>query len=269
MKLFDAHNHWHHPKLAPYRSDIEPELRRIGLAAAIVNGTCEADWDDVAALAAKDQRAWPAFGIHPWNVSERSRDWREKLEELLTTHPPSSVGEIGLDRWIEGHDLKDQTAVFTAHLALAVKYDRPATVHCLQAWGALTEIVRHRALPRRGFLLHAYGGSAELAHEFVERGAFFSFSPYFLHERKSAQREVFRMLPLDRLLVETDAPSLWPPEERNPRPLQDADGEPINHPANLDIAYAGLAEVRGCEVAELADAVEKNFIRLFGWGAEK
>ncbi len=268
MNLFDAHNHWHHAKLAPHRREIEPELLRIGLVAAIVNGTQEGDWDHVASLAIEDQRAWPAFGVHPWNVSDRSPHWLEKLEDMLATHRLASVGEIGLDRWIEGHNLEDQAAVFTAQLALAVKYDRPATVHCLRAWGALTEIVRHHVLPPRGFLLHAYGGSVDLTDEFVERGAYFSFSPYFLHERKTGQREVFRILPLDRLLVETDAPSLWPPADRNPRPLQDADGEPVNHPANLDVAYAGLAEVRGCEVEELAAAVEKNFMRLFGRGAE-
>jgi TatD DNase family protein len=75
----------------------------------------------------------------------------------------------------------------------------------------------------------------------VRRGAYFSFSPYFLHERKAAQREAFAAIPLNRLLVETDAPDLRPPDGANPRPLIGSDGNPANHPANIDVSYRGLA----------------------------
>jgi TatD DNase family protein len=99
---------------------------------------------------------------------------------------------------------------------------------------------------------------------FVERGAYFSFSPYFLHGRKAAQREVFAAIPVDRLLVETDAPDLRPPDEWNPRPLIDVEGNPVNHPANIDVAYQGLARIRGMEVEKLAPAIAQNFARIFG-----
>jgi TatD DNase family protein len=119
--------------------------------------------------------------------------------------------------------------------------------------------------PLRAFVLHSYGGSADLVREFVQRGAFFSFSPYFLHERKARQRDVFQGIPLDRLLVETDAPDMAPPLELNEHPLAESGtGVPLNHPLNLILAYRALAETRGVPMEELTLQMESNFAQVFG-----
>ena len=262
--LFDAHNHLHDTRLAPHLPAILETLRPLDLRGAVVNGTREDDWPAVASLARQHSWVTPSFGLHPWSASQRSPQWLGTLRRQLDAHPRAGLGEIGLDRWISGHDLDDQRTVFTAQLAIAAAENRPATIHCIQAWGALWEILRDHPLPARGFLLHAYGGPAEMIAGFVSRGAYFSFSPYFLHERKHAQRDAFRQIPPERLLVETDAPDLRPPDERNPHPLLDATGQPINHPANLSVAYAGLSEVRDVPPTELANLVAENFARLFG-----
>lgn len=258
MNYLDAHNHLHDARLAPHRAAIFDELRRIGVTNAVVNGTREGDWDAVAALGFGQ----PSYGLHPWYVRERSDAWLENLRARLVAEPPAAIGEIGLDRWVEGHDLAVQTPIFTAQLDLAAELHRPATIHCIRAWGALWDTLQAHDLPA-GFLLHAYGGPAEMVPGFVARGAYFSFSPSFLAERKAAQREVFRTLPLDRLLVETDAPDLRPPDDRNPRPLTAPDGSPINHPANIDLAYATLAELRGLSLEALGSIAAENFVRIF------
>jgi TatD DNase family protein len=262
--LYDAHNHLHDGRLAPHRSGILETLAPLDLCGAVVNGTREDDWDAVAAFSRAHPWALPSFGLHPWNVPQRSPHWLDTLQRHLAEHPRAGLGEIGLDRWIEGHDLDDQCSVFTAQLALAAEQNRPATIHCVRAWGALAEIIRTHPLPARGFLIHAYGGPAEMVAEFVGRGAFFSFSPSFLQERKAAQRRIFQQLPADRLLIETDAPDLGPPDEHNSHPLFDPAGKPLNHPANIEVAYAALAELRGCSRETLEPLVAVNFARLFG-----
>ncbi len=264
MKLFDAHNHLHDLRLAPHRAAILPALEDIGVERAVVNGTREADWGAVAALANAHPFVLPSFGLHPWHVADRTADWLEALREKLEAHPVAGVGEIGLDRWIDGHDIALQSDIFHAQLALAAELNRPVTIHCLRAWGALGEALRSVPLPARGFLIHAYGGPAEMIDGFVARGGYFSFNAYFLHERKTQQREVFREIPAVRLLIETDAPDLRPPDERNPHPLRDASGGPINHPANIALAYEALAAIRDVSIEELAAQVEQNFARLFG-----
>jgi TatD DNase family protein len=99
----------------------------------------------------------------------------------------------------------------------------------------------------------------------AELGAYFSLPGYFAHERKVRQREVFKQVPRERLLIETDAPDQLLPDERNRHPLTDpATGRPVNHPANLHAVYAFAAELLGQPLHALAAQVGENFHRLFG-----
>ena len=265
--LTDAHNHLQDEWLRPHLGAIAAELEALGTVRAVVNGTTEVDWGDVAALASRHAWVQPSYGLHPWFIRSRTPHWLERLRERLDGDPRCCVGEIGLDRWMEGFDLDDQRAVFLPQLALAAERDRPVTIHCLKAWGALTEILRRVEVPRRGFLLHAYSGPSEMVKELVDLGAYFSFSGSFLHERKERQRAAFREVPADRLLVETDAPAMPLPAGRERHRLPDTpEGNRVNHPANLIVAYEGLADLRGLPVETLARMVGENADRFFGPG---
>jgi TatD DNase family protein len=281
MRLYDAHNHLQDAWLTPHRAEVMALLHGIPLAGAVVNGTAESDWNDVAGLAAEHAFIRPSYGLHPWNVGNASGAWRDRLRAILQRDPSACVGEIGLDRWILDRARPDdprlaglvraplevQLETFRWQFALAHQLERPVTIHCIDAWGALADTLRQQPGPRCGFLLHAYGGSAEIAREFAEHGAYFSFNGYFLGERQRAKRIVFETLPLDRLLVETDAPAMPLPEAAREFALPGlADGNPINHPANIGAVYRGLAGVRNMRVEELAHVVAENFHRLFGTG---
>ena len=264
LPLIDAHTHLQDDSLFPSRDAVFRDLEEIGIAGAVVNGTTERDWGAVTALARQHPWIVPSYGLHPWHLTQRTPDWREKLEAILDQDPQCAVGEIGLDRWIPGFDFDVQKSVFLTQLAMATERNRPATIHCLKAWGALWEIVRENPVPVRGFLLHAYGGPAEMVDGFLRRGAYFSFNGYFLEARKSDRRELFRRIPPDRLLVETDAPAMPLPLERRRWSLPDApEGKPVNHPANIAVVYEELAELRGWSLAALAEQARENFERLF------
>ena len=105
-------------------------------------------------------------------------------------------------------------------LRLAAERNLPLSIHCLQAWGPLLDILRAEPRPACGFLLHSYGGAAELVAPLAELGAYFSLPGYFALERKTRQREAFRQVPADRLLIETDAPDQSLPPERVQYPLR-------------------------------------------------
>lgn len=261
--LFDAHNHFQDERLAPWRDEILASLPAAGLKEAVVTGSSEEDWEDVANLARTYDWIRPAFGLHPWYVKDRSGAWQEKLQGYLTAFPGSVVGEIGLDRWIENPDIEAQTECFRWQLELAAEWNRPASIHCLRAWGLMDEVLRSAPLPLCGFLLHSYGGPAEMITGFVKLGAYFSLSPYFGHPRKAAQLATFGHVPLDRLLAETDAPDMWPPPELNPHPLQ-FEGKDLNHPLNLSVSYDLLAQVRQIDRSVLVDQIAQNYQRLFG-----
>jgi TatD DNase family protein len=263
VELYDAHNHLQDDWLQPYAANCFQALGEIGLKRAVVNGTTESDWGLVAALAKSYPWVLPSYGLHPWFIAQRTDSWESRLQQQLNAG--GYVGEIGLDRWKRPFDWTDQQQVFRQQLRIATQRDLPVTIHCLQAWGALLDILREEPLSRSGFLLHAYGGPREMVKEFSRLGAYFSFSGYFLHERKQERREVFRMIPPDRLLVETDAPAMPLPRGKEIYPLPPApEGQPINHPANLGVVYEGLAEIRGMKIEDLAQLVAGNFGRLFG-----
>ena len=308
--LYDAHNHLQDPWLSPHRAQIFADLARIPLRRAVVNGTGEPDWPDVAALAREHAFILPSYGLHPWNVGNATTRWRDELRVRLDADPRAVLGEIGLDRWmlerarpddprlagLRRASLDEQLDAFGWQLAIAAERNLPATIHCLDAWGALVGALQTSSRPARGFLLHAYSGSTEMARVFARLGGYFSFNGCFLKDRepnppvaspkagdpalapaatgeraqprRPTRAEVFRELPIDRLLVETDAPAMPLPAGRRTHALPGlADGNPVNHPANIGAAYAGLAEIRGIPVESLAAAVAANFARLFGAAA--
>lgn len=279
VNLYDAHQHFHFDQLTPHRAAIDADLRRLGVKRAVVNGTNEEEWPVVAALAQEYDWILPSHGMHPWDSGNRSANWLDALRAQLSADPRAAVGEIGLDRWIiDGlrpddpriaglrvASLAEQSEVFAAQLALAAELNRAASIHCVQAWGALLDLLKKSARPARGFLLHGYAGPAEMIKPFTVLGAYYSFNIQLLEPRHAARLNNFRHIPGKRLLVETDAPAKAPTPDRNRFPLDPGPaGAVINHPANIGVAYEVLAELRGQALETLAGQVEVNFIRLFG-----
>lgn len=263
MKLFDAHNHLQDDRFAGRQEEIVSAARAAGVAKMVVNGSCEADWPAVLDLARRfPDLVIPSFGYHPWYHGERTAGWQDRLREFLDV-VPSAVGEIGLDRWKPELPWAGQEEVFIAQLRIAAERNLPVSIHCLQAWGPLVEILENEPRPARGFLLHSFGGSAETMERLAPLGAYFSLPGYFAQERKARQRGTFLRVPPGRLLIETDAPDQLPPPDRITHPLAGADGRPLNHPANLPAIYAFAAELFGEPPASFAARIEENFSRLF------
>ena len=249
--MTDAHNHL---QQLSDPAEALAQAKELGVTRMLVNGTSEQDWPQVAELAQHHPEVFPAFGLHPWEIPHRSSDWLTTLRHFLKSNPTASIGECGLDRWKKPFDLPDQINCLQAQLDLANELQRPLTIHCLQAWGPLLELLQQQAI-LQPFLLHAYSGSTELVPPFTELGAYFSFSGYFLHERKAAARETFQQIPLDRLLLETDAPAMLPPTEHQRIPLPNNQ----NHPANLSSFLPPLATLRKIEPATLKAQLKTNF----------
>ena len=295
LRFYDAHNHLQDERFGGRQTELLSACTREGVAGMVVNGSCEKDWPQVLALAKQfpltrpsptlppsdgerdGVRGLPAtmcsetdaihiipsFGYHPWYIHERASGWLENLVRFLD-QVPSAVGEIGLDRWKPGLSYDGQEEVFIAQLLLAAERNLPVSIHCLQSWGRMLEILKSEPRPARGFLLHSYGGPKEMVNSFADLGGYFSLPGYYAHERKERQRETFRHIPPERMLIETDAPDQSWPADRNRYELHDADGKALNHPANLAAVYRFAAELLGESLETLAARVGENFLRLFG-----
>ena len=277
MEVFDAHNHLHFLE----REGLLRRSELTGISGAVVNGTQETDWEEVVKICTDyrnpihgeqfahqgEVRLIPSLGLHPWYVSQRTPEWEERLKQSLDT-APSAIGEIGLDRWMQNFDWEAQQQVFQAQLRIASERHLPITIHCLKAWGKLLETLGESPRLKPGFLLHSYSGPAEMMASFIELGAYFSFSGYFAHSRKERQRSAFKLVPIERLLVETDAPDMLPPPELQRFSIvktgPTGDTRHLNHPANILAVYEYCAELRGIPLEEFSQQIAANFKALFG-----
>lgn len=258
--LIDAHNHLQEEVLVPYVDGVVQRARRAGVGEMWCNGTAEDDWQAVLDLARAHPGIVPFFGLHPWFVKERSPDWLAELERFLDS-APSGVGEIGLDRMVTGADEPAQEEVFRAQVELARRRGLPVTIHCLKAWGWMLEVLRDLGPSLPPMLIHAYSGAAELIQPLTRLGAYFSFAGSVLDERHLRARAALQTVPLDRLLLETDAPALLPPEPHRQYVLV-IDDQTYNEPANLPAIVEGVAGLLEMPACRLADLTAENAARF-------
>lgn len=260
--MIDIHVHLQDPCLHQHLDAILAQTQRLGVATLVCNGTTPSDWPTVRALAEQHRCVIPCFGIHPWYVSHAPPGWEDQLVSLLTSQN-AAVGEIGIDRWIEPRDESRQEDIFRRQLRIAHDLRRPAMIHCLRAWAWLQQILAEEKLPP-AMLIHSYGGSVELIEELVAYNAFFSFSGSIFEPRREKARAALLAVPPDRLLLETDAPDMLPPESHRTHQAIDDTGAVRNHPANLARIYEGVAQLLGCSITQLQQQLAANAARLLG-----
>jgi TatD DNase family protein len=264
MRLFDAHNHIQDQRFGVPVEALLHDSQRVGVIANVVNGTSPSDWDRVLQLAAQHSIVVPSLGVHPWYIQDLPHDWFERLSGLIQT-TQAGVGEVGIDGWRKEFDPAAQEDIFIRQLVLAAEYDRPISIHGLRRWGRLLELLKKYPRPRCGFLLHSYGGPREMIADFTKLGGYFSCPGFFLSPGREMKLNVFRDVPSERLLLETDAPDQKLPEHLDDYNLASSvDGTRINHPATILRVYEGMAALRGTTLKQLAECVERNFHSLFG-----
>lgn len=259
MDLFDAHCHLQDRRLASDLDAVVARARAAGVRRVCCCAAAEEDWPAVAAAA--DQLAGfvvPAFGLHPWYVERRGRDWEAALAARLA-RPGAVVGEIGLDHAVDGPPRDVQDRVFQRQLEMAAERGLPVNVHCLRAWGSLLEHLRGLRTRPPAIVIHSYSGAPELIPELARLGAYFSFSGAVTRPASRRARASAAAVPADRLLLETDAPDLAPlgPGEARVPPGS------VNEPANLVRVLEAVAALRGAPVRDIAARAWENAAQVF------
>jgi TatD DNase family protein len=264
--MYDAHVHLQDERLAPVLDGVLAEARAAGVGGACCCASHPGDWDATAALPARAEafglRLQAAFGIHPWYCDGLPADWLDRLEGLLTAWPAAAMGEIGLDGLRPEPPREVQRRVFDAQLALAARLGRTVVVHAARAWGAVADALRPWSGRLPGFAVHGFAASAPVLADLAGQGAYFSFAGTVCNPVARRVHEAAARVPADRLLVETDAPDLFPAGGRPALP-----DTRLNQPANLPLVIAALARQRGLPAADVAALTTANAARLFGFVA--
>jgi len=261
MHLFDAHCHLQDARLFPHLDAAMDRAAKAGVAGLMCCGSNEDDWPLLPDIARRFPAVRISFGLHPWYIGGRTADWLETLTKYLAT-TPSSVGEIGLDHALDKATFTAQEEIFLAQIHLANEFQRPVTIHCRRAWGRLMELLDEKGWPAHGFVLHSYSGSADLVQPLIRRGAFFSFSGAITFEQNRRGREAVVAVPVDRLLIETDAPDLPPDLPSETFALHDPAGKPVSEPAHVIHVMRTVAGLRGLKEETLAEIILANSMKL-------
>ncbi|MFN4896615.1 MAG: TatD family hydrolase [Pseudomonadota bacterium] len=263
MHFIDAHNHLQDERFSGRIEALATECARVGVRYSAVNGARPDDWGLVADLSERYSWVIPNFGVHPWYIERIPQDWERTLCGFLDLIP-SGIGETGIDGWRKEFNQLRQEDIFIRQLAIAAERNLPISIHGLRRWGRLLDILRGSRRPECGFLLHSYGGPTEMIPAFAELGGYFSCPGFFLSPGREMKLSVFRQVPQDRLLIETDAPDQNLPESFDRYLLSHlTERSRINHPANIAAVYHGIATLLNRPLETLCLEIANNFCRLF------
>ena len=252
--LFDTHAHYDDKRFDPDRDELLASLpaHDIGL---ILNPGCDVETSRKAvSYAQKYAFVYAAVGIHPENINESWNNDLSVIQELAQTEPKvRAIGEIGLDYYWEKdeHARARQQVVFARQMELARELDMPVIVHDRDAHGDCMEITRR--YPEVRGVYHCYAGSVEMARELLRLGYYLSFTGVITFKNARRAIEVIRETPIDRLMIETDAPYMAPEPFRGRR----------NSSLYVYRMAETIAEIKGMSVEEVERITTENGKRLF------
>ncbi|MCA9672114.1 MAG: TatD family hydrolase [Myxococcales bacterium] len=248
--IVDVHCHVHHADFDADREAVLAEAQRAGIETLLIMGEGEADNARVIELAARHPQLRPCLGLHPWFVD------REDVARVVAQvraahaeHPLTAVGEIGLDYFVAKTEeqRQQQRAAMRAMVELSLELDLPLSLHSRSAGHYTIDLLE--ALGARRVCLHAFDGRASHAERGAALGYYYSVPPSVVRSRQ--KQNLVSRLPLDSLLLESDAPALGP--ERGER----------NVPGNIALVVETIAELKGVSAEQVRQAALANARALF------
>lgn len=243
-----------------FENALKCDVKRLIFASADLASTREA-----VTLAEKHEgmpEIWALAGVHPHEASSVSAGLPEELEELAKSTKVSAVGEIGLDFYYDNSPRDIQREVFRSQIRLAKRINKPVVIHVRDsakrssgdANSETLTILREESAERAGGVIHCFSGDAQNAMDALEMGFYISFAGPVTYPKNIALREIaMDIVPIDRILCETDSPYLAPQQIRGR----------TNEPCHVRAVYEMISMLKGMPLEEFAEAVKENGERLF------
>ena len=252
MRLVDSHSHFDAAEFDADRAAAHARALASGVVVQVVPAVDAAGWPKLKAVCSESTGLFPAYGLHPMYLASHRPEHLRDLREWIEREQPVAVGECGLDYFVEGLDVDAQQQYFDAQLRLAHDFDLPVIVHARRAVDAVIASIR-KIGGLRG-VVHSFPGSPEQASQLHKLGFLLGIGGPVTYERANRLRGIVAVMPLDQLLLETDAPDQPDASRRGER----------NEPAFLTKVLEVVAELRGVPQEDVAAATSASAERLFG-----
>ena len=241
MELIDTHCHLDVDEFDADRSIILGRCRAAGINQIVVPAIHAAGWEKLLKLCKQETGLHPALGLHPVYIDSHQDEDLAKLEEKLVSEKPIAVGEIGLDFFLTDLDQQRQQEIFEAQLLIARETGLPVILHVRKAHDQVLAALRRTRVT--GGIAHAFNGSLQQAQQYLDLGFKLGFGGTLTYDRSSKIRKLAQDLPLEAIVLETDAPDMVVSQHRGER----------NSPEYLPEILAALVEVRQEEATRLAE----------------
>lgn len=252
--LIDTHCHFNHKKLADEIPACIARAHAADVAQMIVVGYDAASSAEAVALAEQyAPHVFAVVGVHPHDSKDWSEETAQRLREWANHPRVVAIGEIGLDFHYDFSPRDLQNAAFRAQMKIAQEVGLPVVIHCREAYPETLEILAEETVQMLGGVMHCWAGTVEEAQQTIDLGMHLGIGGTVTFKNAENVRASAKIAPLDRLLVETDAPYLAPMPHRGQR----------NEPAYTRLVADYLAALRGIPYAELAATTTANALRLF------
>ncbi len=257
MGLIDTHCHLTFSPLAEDVPGVIERSRTAGVTGWITVGTQVEDSRKAIELAGLHENLYATVGIHPHEAKDADTAALEELRRLGRNEKVVAVGETGLDFHYNFSGQTDQKRVFAAHLEIARDLGLPVVVHSRNAFDETLEILDRSGGGLKGVVFHCFSGSAGQARQLLDRGYHISFTGVVTFTNARTTQEAAQVVPLDRLMIETDSPYMSPEPVRKQKP---------NEPALMIHTARFLAQLKGISFDDLAQATTENARAFFGLG---
>jgi len=256
--LIDTHNHLDYPDFDAERSALLAECARLGIARQVLIGVERSQWPQLWRVATRHDGLQAAPGLHPCYLHRHQDDDLAALRAFCLEHRADArlcaLGEIGLDYFIEAPDKPRQAWFFEQQVRLAMELELPVLLHVRRAHADVAKILKRLKPPRAG-IAHAFSGSYEEAREYLRLGFKIGLGGAPTWSQAKRLQRVLPQLPLDAIVLETDAPDMPPAMHPDVR----------NSPTHLPAICAALAPLWNVSAETLADATTRNACAVFGW----
>jgi len=255
MPFVDSHCHINFPELAENMSDVLAQMRQNEVLSALCISVNLADFPQVLALAEQYPHIYASVGVHPDYEEVEEPDVARLVG--LAQHPKIiAIGETGLDYFRLKGDLEWQRARFRTHIRAARESGKPLVIHTREAAADTLRIMEEESAAEASGVMHCFTETWEVAEAALAMGFYISFSGIVTFKNAKQLKEVAQRVPLERILIETDAPYLAPVPHRGK----------LNQPAYVKHVAEEIATLRGISLDEVGRRTTENFTRLFKLG---
>ena len=255
MKLIDTHCHLTFEELADDVEGVVARSKAAGITGWLTVGTDPEQNRKAVELADKFKNMYAAVGIHPHDAKDVTTRTITELKKLAQNEKVVAIGETGLDYYYDNSPRRDQKRAFAQQLKIAAQLNLPVAIHCRDAFDEAMDILEQFGSDVKNVVFHCFSGSAEQAKIVLAKGYHISFTGLVTFKNAQTTREAAMLVPLERLMLETDCPYMSPEPMRKQR---------INEPALMLHTAKFLAELKGMNLPDFAQKITATSRVFFG-----